>query len=687
MASDDVLKEFIVALGFRVDEEKHKLFQRSLKLSTEEVNKLGLAIGSVSVALAAGFQRITDQFASLYYTSQLTGQTIQSLKDLQYAAGQVGLSAGDMNSSLRTLSLLLAQPGGEALIRQYTGFKGHIADAHQALELLGRTWQKMFASGQGFMARAQIGNLGLNVPAMEQYSKNIDRAEAAAKDYDDRLQKMGIHTKYLADQSIIFKNELALIGSQFGFVGDLAVQDFISPINTGLKAITDETVALSTAFADLGQNERRALEIIGGIAGAGGGLAVTIATLRTLRRMIGLGGGAAATGGAAAPGGGVGLFGLIGRGLLAGGALAGGIAAGGAIEPWVETLPGGKKTMDWIGNFVDSIYGEAKSGIGVPNAIQRRIPSGDQSGQTIPLPGLLHHESYQPDAGEGAGGLFHRIAYHYGMDTGGTGNALTDWLHGTSGFTPAVRVVGFGRDDGTGTSPTGIIPASYEPGGGSGSGGSQAPLGPGGTPGKMSEGGAALANKLYLHARAPVDEGGLGMDRAHALAMIGAGAFAESYLNPAAVGDNGTSFGMFQEHGARGTAMLGALGPNWRNDPLGQLDFAFKEQQQRDPGWFQRGGSAGDLGNDWERGFERPAHPTDRSAFVDGISRALGSIGDTRLGTGDVHHHHGDKSVTIHAPQTVTINGQADASAVGAMHTAHDRKLATAVRNISTVFS
>ena len=80
-------------------------------MTTEEVGKLGLAITSVSVAFAAGFQRITDQFASLYYTRQLTGQTIQSLKDLQFAAGQVGLSTGDMNSALRALALRLAQPG------------------------------------------------------------------------------------------------------------------------------------------------------------------------------------------------------------------------------------------------------------------------------------------------------------------------------------------------------------------------------------------------------------------------------------------------------------------------------------------------------------------------------------------------------------------------------------------------
>ena len=224
---------------------------------------------------------------------------------------------------------------------------------------------------------------------------------------------------------------------------------------------------------------------------------------------------------------------------------------------------------------------------------------GDQTGRTIPLP-----QSYEPGAG-GNAGLFHQMAYRYGMDTGGTGNALSS----TGCMAPAALHRAFASSASAGTTAPAAAPAaSFRPHSetGSGGGGSRAPLGPGGTPGRMSAGGAAMASKLYRHARAPTSEGGLGLDRAHALAMLG-NAFAESYLNPGAVGDNGQSFGLFQEHGDRMRAMFGALGARAR-DPLAQLDFAYKEQMARDPGFFTRQGSVGDLTNDFERSFERPAH-------------------------------------------------------------------------------
>jgi hypothetical protein len=214
----------------------------------------------------------------------------------------------------------------------------------------------------------------------------------------------------------------------------------------------------------------------------------------------------------------------------------------------------------------------------------------------------------------------------------------------------------------------GLIQASYTTGGiGAGALG---PLGPGGAVPRFS---ADLAQRLYAHARS------LGLDKPHALAMLG-NALAESGLDPNRVGDNGTSFGLFQEHNDRMTAMLRALGQR-ANDPIAQFDFAYWEQMQRDPGWFKRHTDA----NDFERSFERPAHLTDRSPFADAISRALGAIGDTRLG-GDVHHH-GDKNITVNAGQTINVNGAPDGASIGLMQNAHNRVLGDAVRRLTPLLA
>jgi hypothetical protein len=55
----------------------------------------------------------------------------------------------------------------------------------------------------------------------------------------------------------------------------------------------------------------------------------------------------------------------------------------------------------------------------------------------------------------------------------------------------------------------------------------------------------------------------------------------ESNFNPGAVGDGGTSGGLFQHHGPRFQAMVNAAGPNWKTNWKGQIDFALSEPAGR----------------------------------------------------------------------------------------------------------
>ena len=104
-----------------------------------------------------------------------------------------------------------------------------------------------------------------------------------------------------------------------------------------------------------------------------------------------------------------------------------------------------------------------------------------------------------------------------------------------------------------------------------------------------------------------------GLDRPHAEAIIANG-LAESRLDPAAIGDNGTSGGLFQFHNERLTALRSTLGSR-AGDFNAQLDYAIDEQRQRDPAWFSPG-SAESLTRRWEHGFENPAIETGRLPYL-----------------------------------------------------------------------
>ena len=96
------------------------------------------------------------------------------------------------------------------------------------------------------------------------------------------------------------------------------------------------------------------------------------------------------------------------------------------------------------------------------------------------------------------------------------------------------------------------------------------------TKNKSSTGGKGTVNpgevQSYLSSK--------GLDR-NQVAGIMANIKAESSFRPGAIGDNGTSGGLFQHHKERFSAMSKAAGPNWQSNWKGQIDFALSEPAGR----------------------------------------------------------------------------------------------------------
>ena len=80
----------------------------------------------------------------------------------------------------------------------------------------------------------------------------------------------------------------------------------------------------------------------------------------------------------------------------------------------------------------------------------------------------------------------------------------------------------------------------------------------------------------------------------------------ESRFDPAAVGDNGTSHGLFQHHNDRSSAMQEYAGDNWETNWRGQIDYALSEQDMNN--YLKSGDyeSEQDATRAFMLGFERP---------------------------------------------------------------------------------
>ncbi|WP_226557874.1 phage tail tip lysozyme [Salipiger thiooxidans] len=126
----------------------------------------------------------------------------------------------------------------------------------------------------------------------------------------------------------------------------------------------------------------------------------------------------------------------------------------------------------------------------------------------------------------------------------------------------------------------------------------------------------------------------------HQIAAILGNVSAESAFNPMAVGDGGTSFGLFQHHAGRGQGLLGALGGmGGLGNVEAQLQYAWSELLTGENGVLQKLLASTNVREATEAfvGFERPqgwsaANPSGAHGWADrlgGAEEALAKFGTT----------------------------------------------------------
>lgn len=104
MAQADVLREFLVGLGFKVDQAGMKRFQGSVEGVTKTVATLGTAVAAAATAVSAAVVKIASNLDNVYFASQRIKSSVENLNAFQYAAKQMGVSAESAMGAMNNLA-------------------------------------------------------------------------------------------------------------------------------------------------------------------------------------------------------------------------------------------------------------------------------------------------------------------------------------------------------------------------------------------------------------------------------------------------------------------------------------------------------------------------------------------------------------------------------------------------------
>ncbi|WP_343724941.1 hypothetical protein [Herbaspirillum huttiense] len=333
--SENVIRDFMVSLGFKVDEASMKKFTLAVENVTKGVVNAGLAVTGAATAVVAGVAIISSQMEKLYYASQRSGESVGNLMALRYAAGQIGLTAEQAQSSLegfaRTLRL---NPGADGLLTSLGVTGNGPAEKFQSFVAKMREQQP-------YVAAAYASLFGIDPDTLLMLENGLATLEQEQQKYRERLGKFGINPEQAASAGRDFNNVLRRARDDFELLW-IVIESKLVPVMTPLierferwaeahadqtaKAIADAVEKLANWLASInwdkvGKDIDKVVDALGGAKGVliaiaaislsgviGGVLSLAAGLVRLVAAAAGLGGGAAAGAGTAA--------GIAGRGLL-----------------------------------------------------------------------------------------------------------------------------------------------------------------------------------------------------------------------------------------------------------------------------------------------------------------------------------------------------------------------------------
>lgn len=117
MAQADIIKEYLVNLGFQVDERGLKNFTNGIDAAGKNVLKLVAGIQGVALAITAGVTKFASGMEKMYFASQKGGASATNIKALHNAVQNLTGAGEEAEASLQALAQRLRDnPGTEGFL-------------------------------------------------------------------------------------------------------------------------------------------------------------------------------------------------------------------------------------------------------------------------------------------------------------------------------------------------------------------------------------------------------------------------------------------------------------------------------------------------------------------------------------------------------------------------------------------
>ncbi|MDE8556125.1 lytic transglycosylase domain-containing protein [Pantoea vagans] len=214
----DVIKDFLISLGFQVDESGAKKFDATIANTTLQAVKLGVAVEAAALSVVAFTAKVASGLDNLYWMSQRTGATVAGIQQIGYAVSQLGGTVDGARSSLEGLaSFVRNNPGAEGFLNrlgvQTRDAKGNMRDMASIFTGVGQRLSQM----PYYRANQYAQMLGIDENTLMAMRRGVGQFSAQ---YTQMAKAIGYNADVAAVSSNHFMTSLRSFGQMAGMARD-----------------------------------------------------------------------------------------------------------------------------------------------------------------------------------------------------------------------------------------------------------------------------------------------------------------------------------------------------------------------------------------------------------------------------------------------------------------------------------
>lgn len=296
--ANNILREFLVAVGFRVDEAGYKRQTDAVKRVGDQLGKLdhderrraegearriaerkrnveglGLAVAGFAAAataaaavVATAVAKMTGGFDQFYFISQRTGASVNNIKALGYAFTQVGSSAESAVQAIEAFARTRrTNPGIEGLLKSYgVDTKGDTAD------VLGRSIEAIQNRHPYYTGAQVAGLLGITEDQFKTFTTYREEIRKFREEYARTQTSFGVNSDATARASASVTKSVNALVMMLGVLTEkiyMAVAPALERVVKGIKdwieANPEKVEAIMKGIADALEAVGKALIAVG----------------------------------------------------------------------------------------------------------------------------------------------------------------------------------------------------------------------------------------------------------------------------------------------------------------------------------------------------------------------------------------------------------------------------------------